>query len=179
MIVYITKHIDALTRFAYAIGMKALRALRAEKVLVETGAWGNGNIPSEEFPLSHVKKHRLAKAWHWCVHKLSDDGQRYRLLVAFEPGKQQYWAWLAASFGNDQALIARVEYHHSHDGWHCHWKTGPLADVPRGNVKAPYPKERRRNCLKNPDPVAVGKSDAFKIAYKLFNVTVPTPEVFS
>lgn len=92
----------------------------------------------------------------------------YRLLVAFEPAKTQYMAWLAVSFGDDQAVLARVELHHSHDGWHCHWKTGTLADVGRGYVNAPVGKERRRDCQDH--SVSIGKSNAFGLAYRLFNV---------
>ncbi len=88
--------------------------------------------------------------------------------MAFEPGKQQYWAWLGAIYGDDQALIARVEFHATHDGWHCHWKGGELREVPRGAVKAAYPLERRRGC--SGAPLTINRSDAFGIAYRLFNI---------
>lgn len=158
--------------------MNALAALRTEKVLVEVGAWQSGKIAKTAFPLSHVKTAvRLGKAWRWCVNKVADEDQQYNLLVAFEPGKQQYWAWLGAQFGDDQALIGRVEYHHSHDGWHCHWKTGPLVDVPRGAVKAAYPRERRHNC---PGAASsISEADAFGLAFRLFNVKTPPKEGFA
>lgn len=143
-------------------------------MLVSTGAWHSGNITKAEFPLSHVGKLKLSKAWSWCVHVVADGAQEYRLLVAFEPGKNQYWAWLAMVFGSDQAVIGRVEFHASHDGWHCHWKTGEAVEVPRGAVKAPGLKERRRGC--DGSPKSVSKVDAFGLAYKLFNVSVPPME---
>lgn len=68
--------------------MKALAALRTAKVLVKPGEWHTGNIAGSEFPLSHVKKLRLGKAWHWCVYRVADDARDYRLLVAFEPAKK-------------------------------------------------------------------------------------------
>lgn len=129
----------------------------------------------DAFPLSHVRGSiRLGKAWQWCVHLVEDAERQYRLLVAFDAGKGQYWAWLGAVFGDDQALVARVEFHASHDGWHCHWKTGPIAEVPRGAVKSRFPKERRRSC---PDhSPKVSRSDAFGIAYRMYNVTAPLKE---
>lgn len=153
-----------------AMPMKALHALRTRKVIVEAGAWHNGKIPKAAFPLSHVKSHhKLAKTWHWCVHKVQDHDRCYRLLVAFEPGKRQYWAWLGAIYGEDQALLARVEFHATHDGWHCHWKTGEITEVARGAVKASFPAERRHQC--SGLPLDVTRADAFGIAFRLFNVS--------
>lgn len=148
--------------------MKALATLRSKKIIVDAGDWANGKIPRSAFPLSHVGPHRLGKAWHWCVFRLSDGSLSYRLLVAFEPGKRQYFAWLGVEFGSDQALVGRVEFHASHDGWHCHWKTGPLVDVPRGSVKAGALRERRHQCGGN--PLDLSRSDACGVAFHLFNV---------
>ena len=150
--------------------MNALAAIRTEKTVLQAGSWQRGKIPASAFPLSHVKALRVAKAWHWCVQRVHDAHREYNLLVAFDPGKLQYWAWLGAVFGDDQAVIARVEFHASHDGWHCHWKTGDLVDVARGAVKAALPKERRHQCAG--DPIAVSQADAFGVAYRLFNVKV-------
>lgn len=150
--------------------MSARTAIRSQKYLLEAGGWHTGKIPKAAFPLSHVKSHhRLGHAWQWCVHLVADEARRYRLLVAFEPGKRQYWAWLGAVFGEDQAVIARVEYHASHDGWHCHWKTGDITEVPRGAVKAPFPLERRQGC--GTVALDITRSDACGIAYRLFNVS--------
>lgn len=140
-------------------------------MFVSAGAWHTGHVTKAEFPLAHVTKLKLAKAWNWCVHVVADGAQEYRLLVAFDAGKSQYFAWLGATFGSDQAVVGRVEFHASHDGWHCHWKTGDLVDVPRGAVKAGGNKERRHQC--GGTPKIIGKSDAFNLAYKLFNVTMP------
>ena len=148
--------------------MRGLSAIRTKKVLVSSGAWHTGAITHSEFPLSHVHKLRLSKAWNWCVVDAEGGGQQYKVLVAFDPGKRQYWAWLGAVFGSDQAVVARVEFHASHDGWHCHWKTGALVDVPRGAVKASGKGELRHGC--SGDPPDVSKLDAFKVAFKLFNV---------
>lgn len=149
--------------------MRALQAIRSAKTVVESGAWHNGKIPKSVFPLAHVKSHhRLARTWHWSVHRVADRDREYRVLVAFEPGKRQYWAWLGAIYGEDQAVIARVEFHASHDGWHCHWKGGALSEVPRGTVKAAIPIERRHQC--SGEAMDITRADAFGIACRLFNV---------
>ena len=152
--------------------MIACAALRTKKVLVRSGTWAYGNVTKSEFPLSHVTKLKLSKAWQWCVHTVADADRQYRVLVAIEPGKKQYWAWLGAVFGDDQAVIARVEFHHSHDGWHCHWKTGELTDVPRGAVKAGSAREKRKDC--SGDAMSLSRADAFGVAYRVFNVTPPS-----
>jgi hypothetical protein len=152
--------------------MKALAAVRTRKVFVDASPWHNGSVSNAAFPLSHKGKLRMGKAWNWCVHTVADADRQYRILVAFDPTKNQYWAWLGAAFGHDQALIARVELHSSHDGWHCHWKTGPIAEVPRGAVKASGKKELRRGCGEH--QLTVTKNNACGLAYQLFNVDPPS-----
>jgi len=63
---------------------------------------------------------------------------------------------------------ARIEYHASHDGWHCHWKTGELVDIARGAVKAAGRAELRRDC--GGKPLSISKNDAFGVAFQMFNV---------
>lgn len=149
--------------------MKAVAAIRTKKVFVEATPWHSGNVSAAAFPLSHKGKIKLGKAWQWCVHTVADDARSYRILVAFDAGKNQYWAWLGAIFGTDQAVIARVELHSSHDGWHCHWKTGPLVDVPRGAVKAGGLREKRKTCQSEAIPLS--KTNVCGVAYRLFNVS--------
>ena len=144
-------------------------------MLIEATPWHNGAVAHAAFPLSHKGKIRLGKAWNWSVHTVEDGHRSYRILVAFDPAKLQYMAWLGASFGNDQAVIARVELHHSHDGWHCHWKTGLIEEVGRGVVNAPFGKERRRDCSDH--NIAIGKSSALGLAYRLFNVSYKVGEL--
>ena len=61
--------------------------------------------------------------------------------------KAQYRGWLGLVAGRDQALLARVEYHPSHHGWHCHLKLGELGKVVRGVVKETMMQhEKRRIC---------------------------------
>ena len=148
--------------------MGATKNLRTAKRVVAETTWGAGKVPAAAFPLLHTGPISLSKAWNWCVYTLADSSYSYRLLVAFEPGKRQYKAWLGVTFGADQALIGRVEFHASHDGWHCHWKTGLVENVGRGAVKAPHSLERRRHC--RGEARDLSKAVASSIAFNVFNV---------
>lgn len=147
--------------------MRSLRAIRAEKVIADGGVWKVGKMPASAVPLSKSASYRLTGQWQWRVLRLSGQGRAFRLLVAFDAAKRQYQAWLGAEFGADQALIARVEFHATHHGWHCHWKCGELDDVSRGVVKDRHMRERLRLC---PKPKAFDQHNALSIAFRAFNV---------
>lgn len=147
--------------------MKALLAVRAAKVIADAGAWKVGKMPASAFPLSKSASYRLGGAWQWRVLQLLEQGRSYRLLVAVDPVKRQYQAWLGLEHGSDQALIARLELHASHLGWHCHLKTGDLDKVSRGVVKDCHPRERLKLC---PGAKAFDKDNALDIAFRAFNV---------
>ena len=153
--------------------MRALLAIRTEKVIADSGAWKQGKMPASAFPLSKSASYRLTGQWHWRVVRLSAAGRTFRLLVAFDGAKRQYQAWLGVEFGHDQALIARIEFHASHHGWHCHWKRGDLDSVSRGVVKDQSSKERLRLC---PKPKAFDQNTALSIAFRAFNVATKGEE---
>jgi hypothetical protein len=125
-------------------------------------------MPKSAFPLSKSDSYRLTGAWRWRVLRVSAEGVSFRLLVAFVPSKRQYQAWLGAEFGADQAVVARVEFHATHHGWHCHYRVGTLVDVTRGVVKDFRPRERVRHC---PAPMDFHQGNAMHIALRVFNVT--------
>lgn len=124
-------------------------------------------MPASAFPLSKSASYRLTGAWQWRVVQLSAAGKKFRLLVAFDNAKRQYQAWLGVEYGPDQALIARIEFHATHHGWHCHWKCGELDDVARGVVKDRGARERVHLC---PMPKEFDKNNALSIAFRAFNV---------
>lgn len=128
-------------------------------------------MPRDAFPLSKGHRYYLGTSWHWSVHELEDGdgGNRYRLLIAFDPGKAQYQAWLALRDGKDQALIGRLEYHPTHRGWRCHYKRGPLSDVVRGVVKEPGSREGCRICGDD-EPFAVTELNGIGLAFRVFCV---------
>lgn len=157
--------------------VKVFDAIIARKTLLEDVDWQGGKMPRTAFPLSRSHTYQLGKGWRWCVLTLTDDGRRFRLLVAYEKSKSQYRAWLGLESGTDQALLARLEYHPSHRGWHCHVKKGDIADVGCGVVRHSSARERVRLCADTAD-FAVNDSDALAIACRIFNVSADAGELF-
>lgn len=90
-----------------------------------------------------------------------------RLLVAFHAGKEEYLAWLAIDTGTDLGLIARLEHHASHLGWHLHLKPDDLEKLSYGVVKQVG--ERLKKC-KGSSPAVTGKGGATALAFNMFNV---------
>jgi hypothetical protein len=104
-------------------------------------------------------------------------------LSLFNKAKRQYQAWLGLEVGSDQAVLARLEYHPSHRGWHCHIKKGELNEVGWGVVKHSAFRERAAICKKaneTGDLQSVTDMDAISIACRVFDVraTVETDELF-
>jgi hypothetical protein len=152
--------------------VRALTAIRESKTVVDWGNWQSGHkMPRTAFPLSKSHSYVLGASWRWRVLDLDASGRRLRLLVAYERAKSQYRAWLGLEAGADQALLARLEYHPSHHGWHCHFKVGNLADVACGVVKDSRERERLRHCaVGEAASVGVTDNDALSIAFRAFNV---------
>src|SRR5215207_336369 len=127
-------------------------------------------MPRSAFPLSKSHSYTLGRSYEWCVYDLEDAaGENYRLLIAFNLGKEQYRAWLGRVVGADQALLGRLEYHPTHNGWHAHTKTGELAYVARGVVKDHRSRDRVEVC-RAPDEFSVTKLNALNIAFRALHV---------
>lgn len=149
--------------------MNALIAIRERKTLLEADKWHDGKMPRTAFPLSKTHTYALGSRWQWCVWRLAARDRRYRLLVAFDPAKEQYQAWLGLEAGTDQALLARLEYHPTHRGWHCHVKTGTVEDVGCGVVRHPSSRETVKVCSDG-GPFEGSQLSALGIACRVFNV---------
>lgn len=131
-------------------------------------------MPRHAFPLSRSHSYPLGSGFDWCVCEAIAGADAYRLLVAFDPAKAQYRAWLGLICGHDTKLLARLEYHPDHKGWHVHAKIGPVAEVVRGIVKEPRNRDRSRGCPNAPASYNVSQVDALSIAFHAFNVsTIP------
>jgi hypothetical protein len=155
--------------------MRALLAIRERKRITSVGPWHSGKrMPRAAFLLSKSHSYPLGSSFDWCVVEMQSDVRAYRLLVAFDSAKAQYRAWLGMVDGTDQALIARLEFHPSHSGWHCHTKTGALDKVARGVVKEAKNRDRFRICDVD-QTFSVTQLDALNIAFRVFNAESATP----
>lgn len=154
--------------------MRSLRAIRRPKTVVKIGGWHTGQkMPRTAFPLSKSPSYVLGSSYHWCVCEArGEDGEDYRILVGFDPAKEQYRAWLGLASGTDTALLARLEYHPSHNGWHCHCRRGNVSEVVKGVVKEPRHRDRARHCNAS-ETFTVSELDALSIAFRVFNVEPP------
>jgi hypothetical protein len=151
--------------------MRALLAIREPKAVIALGQWQSGKrMPKSAFPLSKSHSYPLGSSFEWCIIALQGDGRNYRLLVAFDPAKEQFRAWLGLVDGADQALIARLEFHPSHSGWHCHVKSGMLDRVVRGVVKEPRDRDTFRVCDVE-QKFGVTQLNALGIAFRVFNAS--------
>lgn len=155
--------------------MHTLVAIRKKKSLTKLGEWVSGRkMPKTAFPLSRSHSYVLGSSFDWCVCEASCDKYQYLILVAFDPAKAQYRAWLGIVYGHDLALIGRLEFHPSHRGWHCHVKLGLVDNVARGVVKESKEHEKARVCAVD-HKFEVTKLDAIEIALRAFNVVGTLP----
>lgn len=124
--------------------MRLKDILHAEKTVVDWGKWERGSrLKKTAFPLSRSSSFRPPASWQRRVVQFDALNYRCRLLVAFDVGKEEYRAWLAVERGQDQILLARLEFHGSHVGWHCHTicrdRSGDTSGVVKGFGDTRYP----------------------------------------
>lgn len=101
--------------------MRLKNICRAEKVVTDWGAWETGTkMPKAAFPLSKGNSVRIRGSYRRRIVRFSCLGRDYRLLIFYRLDKQDYDAWLGMVEGSDTRLVARLEYHATHAGWHLH-----------------------------------------------------------
>lgn len=126
---------------------------------------GNG------FPLSKAKGLRVGGGWHWVIIELEAGKAECRLLVAYHPAKENYLAVLGYLVGADTHVIAALEYHGTHPGWHVH---GCCLSAKPGNVgRIRYPDMKRMPDGKShhrSTVFGVSEADALEPAIKHFRL---------
>lgn len=96
------------------------------------------------FPLSkaRTKFYRLGSAWTWRIITFSAEGYEYRILVAYRTDREQFFAMLGVTDSvGDTKLVARLEFHGTHGGWHLHYASDEMATVPAGVRSGPWVKK--------------------------------------
>lgn len=121
--------------------------VRAEKTVADWGEWKVGEkMPPSAFPLGKQRSFRVRACYRWRVAQFSCGESNYRLLVAYRPDLHVYYSYLGRYEHGDTCVVARYEYHSTHEGWHIHTncsdgndmfgRTGNLADrVPAKDAK--------------------------------------------
>jgi hypothetical protein len=160
--------------------MKPKDVLRLPKSVSEKGAWkvvtGRSKMPSTAFPLSKNFSVQLGRNWHWRVDVVTAAGTSYRLLTAFNPELEEYRSWLTVPRGGVHVMVAQLEFHGTHPGWHCHVACLDLEEVepgqghPRNAIRFP-----NGNSMHRRQNFDVTESSALAKAFNFFGVTA-TPE---
>jgi len=100
--------------------MRLKDIIRAKKTNVGWGEWKSGiKMSRAQFPLSKGS-FRVRSGYNWNVSTFECLNQSFRLLVFYRMDKQEYGAFLGLIDGKDTKVIARLEFHASHGGWHIH-----------------------------------------------------------
>lgn len=145
--------------------------IRATKVITSAGQWQSGKMPRSAFPLSKskAKAYRLGNR-RWRAASFTARGCVFRLLVSYSYGLGQYQAMLGMDDGGDTKLLARIEKHPTHGGWHMHVACDS-DDAPAGIKKGPWVR-----CLhaalhkKYKKVVPQTDADAYQIAVAAFRL---------
>lgn len=115
--------------------MRARELILKHKTVTKAGEWKTGKMARNAFPLSRGRNFQLGVKWSWRVDILEIDHVECRLLTAFEPSKQGFVAWLSYQRGDAYAVVARLEFHGSEPGLHCHASCDAVSDIRAGVVK--------------------------------------------
>ena len=146
---YVSRSLCALKEAVGIAGMNVWKIRSEDKTALEFGRWETGKMSRSAFPMSkaRAKAYRLGSAWTWRVIKFDADGSQYRILVAYRTDKEQFMATLAVEDAGDMRIVASLEYHPTHGGWHIHYASEPMVNVPSGVRRGPW--VRRMECVKH------------------------------
>jgi hypothetical protein len=150
--------------------------VRIKKLVVKPGEWKvvtrKAGMPKTTFPLSRRDGIQLGRGWHWRVDSLEITDHPLRLLTAFHQDKEEFRAWLSTPRGQSHVILAQLEFHGDHPGWHCHAACCAIDEIEAGD-------SRPRKCVRIPRherphrdiTFAMSESSALARAYKFFRVT--------
>lgn len=99
--------------------MKFKDFLKASKCVTDSGKWVTGKPNKKLLELSKGK-FSLGSQWTWRKIVLEASGHTFHIAVAFHAAKQEYVAHLAVVSGHDCLVLASIENHGTHPGWHLH-----------------------------------------------------------
>jgi hypothetical protein len=156
--------------------MKPKDILRLPKSVVKAGEWkvvtGKSVMPKMAFPLSRTFGLQLGRNWHWRVDSVRAGTIDLRVLTAFQAETEEFRAWMSMPSGDAHVIVAQLEFHGDHPGWHAHVACCDMDDVeagqghPRAAGRFPggYSNHRRKT-------FDVTESSALSMAFNFFRVT--------
>lgn len=117
--------------------MKLKDLIKGAKQNIRHGQWGDEKLRQKDFPLSKKggRAYPLTRQWRWRVTTLEYEGRKFRLMASYHKSAPEFCAILAEDLDKDSRIIARLEFHGTHDGWHIHPYCEDFDDVISGITK--------------------------------------------
>lgn len=111
--------------------MRLRKVISADKKITDAGAWKSGvKMPKTAFQLSKSHSFKVSAKFNWRVVCFESLGEKFKLLIYYRTDLENYHADLARDVGGDMLLMARLEFHATHPGWHIHGLCDSTACVP-------------------------------------------------
>jgi hypothetical protein len=155
--------------------MKPKELVRLKKTVTTAGQWkvitGKAKMPKTALPLSKTFSLDLGRNWHWRVDDVAATPHQFRILTAFNPEIEEYRSWMTARRGDSLVMVAQLEFHGTHPGWHTHIACCDIADIeagqghPRSAYRFPGGNNSHRRQTYN-----MSESTALQMAFKFFRV---------
>src|SRR5579862_61506 len=147
----------------------------AQKSVLEWGRWSVGGMQAAAFPLSKRKNraYRLGSSYRWRVIRFEAATVApvtCRLLLAYNPAKEQFLATLAVENDRDMSVVASYEFHGTHPGWHLHAACGHVETIPTGSMRGSWQKRipGPRDFHRRKDYGIRNDDDAMRVAGEFF-----------
>lgn len=146
--------------------------IAASKDGIDLGTWKQGPVPKPTFPLSKSGKSspRFGPGYRYRLIKFQIGQASYRVLIAVNFQKYDYYAYLGQVAGsNEMKMLASLEFHATHSGWHVHAGCGDISSIPVGRYKGDWkrniPKDysscRRNDWAVGDEDLALSKACTF------------------
>jgi hypothetical protein len=153
--------------------MRLRDVILAKKSRVSYGDWKSTPMPRNLFPLtkSGTKTLRFRTGYDWCLVTFTALSSDFRLLVAVNVLKEQYYAHLGMMCGGDTRMLGSFEFHGTHPGWHLHACCDDVLLIPVGRYEGPWRKMLPRthsSCRRK--TFGINESNRLVIALEAFHV---------
>lgn len=165
--------------------MKLKEFIRGEKANVHHGEWGDEKLRQKDFPLSKRggRVYPLTRQWRWRMTTLAFKDRKFRIMTTYHKAVPEFAAVVAEDLGKDSRVVARLEFHGSHDGWHMHPICTDFDNVvsgitkPHGTVRLPSAKGFHRHVEILRDGKSMSDACAGAIVSSAFNLG-DVPDLF-
>jgi hypothetical protein len=149
--------------------MRLAQLIRTRKGNIEVGDWNSGHIPRSSFPMSkaRAKAYKFGKEYKWRIIRFTCGGNKYRVLILLNEGKEIYRATLAMEDATDLKVICQHEFHASEPGWHCHFTAADTRRIPAGVARPHLGRRPKADVPSSDQAFGVSEGSALsKAAYR-------------